>query len=235
MKEYSAPYFPVLWLDEFLKLVKRIRVDKVDRKWIAGNNICSETNASKVVTGLKFLKLIDEQGYSIPNNLNPLKLQGEPYKEALQKIVKEAYTDLLAKVDITQAYPTDVLNYFISKHQYSKPSAQSALVLFLHLASRAGLELSNELTKRKTSQIPSNKETPIKISSRRPRNPKNTQNFGIDSFTTAPGGETPSSAKILISVRGKGLNHSQEVNSLEELETTLEILKKIIELNLKKE
>lgn len=234
MKDFKAPYFPIIWLDEFLKLIKRVRVDKVNRKWIASNKICSEGNASKVVTGLKFLKLIDNEGNVIAANLNLLKLEGEPYKVALQKIIKDAYKDLLSKIDITKAYPVDLLNYFISTFHYSKPPAQAALALFLHLASLAGLQLSNELSKRKTTSEPSENGTPT-ATSRRPRKPRGIQKAQTESMLEQAITEAASGTKIVISVKGKGLAHHQEINSTDEIKTALEIIGKLIELNLKKE
>ena len=234
MKEFNAPYFPIIWLDEFLKLIKRVRIDRVDRKWIASNNICGEANASKVVTGLKFLKLIDTEGKVIDANLNLLKLEGEPYKAAFQKIIKEAYKDLLNKVDISKAYPVDLLNYFISTFHYSKPSAKAALALFLHLASLAGLPLSNELSKRKTTPEPNENRSPA-TTSRRPRKPRGIQKAQTESMLEQATAESPLGAKIVISVKGKGLVHHQEINSSDEIKTALEIVGKLIELNLKKE
>jgi hypothetical protein len=232
MKEFNAPYFPIVWLDEFLQLIKRVRVDKIDRKWIATNKICSEANASKVVTGLKFLKLIDAEGNVIAANLNQLKLEGEPYKAALQKIIKEAYTDLLSKVDITKAYPVDLLNYFISTFHYSKPPAQAALALFLHLASQAGLQLSNELSKRKP--VPEQNENgTLIVTSRRPRMPRMAQKSLEKGVIGHVALEAPAESNILISVRGKGISHQQEITSIAEIRGALEVIEKLIELNLK--
>lgn len=232
MKEYNAPYFPIVWLDEFLKLLKRVRVEKIDRKWVASNGICSETNASKVVTGLKFLRLIDKDGNVIEDNLNPLRLEGEPYKNALQKTIKEAYTDLLSKIDIDKAYPVDVLNYFISTYQYSKSQAQAALAFFSHLASQADLEISEELKKRKSSGKSSGEEKPR--SARRPRKRiADHRKAAEKSPYEVPG--AVSGDKIVLSIRGKGLSHSQEINSINEIDDSLSIVKNLIKLKLKKE
>lgn len=234
MKKYNAPYFPIVWLDDFLKLVKRVRVAIIDRKWIGANNICSETNASKVVSGLKFLKLIDDEGKVIESNMNPLKLEGEPYKKALQKVVKEAYADLLGKVDITKVYPNDVLNYFISTHQYSKPQAQAALSLFLHIATQAGLQVSDELSKRKSSSESREEDKSKKTSSRRIRKPRSTE-IPSPEKEFMPSLKDIDGKKIIVSVRGKGINHQQEINSVVEIKIALEIISKLIELNLQKE
>lgn len=230
MKDFNAPYFPIIWLDEFLKLIKRVRIDKVDRKWIANNNLCGESNASKVVTGLKFLKLIDVEGNAVAANINQLKLEGDPYKIALQKIAKDAYKDLLSTVDITKAYPVDVLNYFISTYQYSKQQAQGALALFLHLAKQAELQLSNDLSKRKTTSETSKKSVPA-TDSRKPRKSRSTQKSPEEDTNATS--EFPRGSNIVISVKGKGLSHQQEISSFAEIKGTLEILGKLIEIHLK--
>jgi len=235
MKEYNAPYFPIIWLDDFLKLLKRVRVEKIDRKWVANNSICSETNASKVVTGLKFLRLINNDGNVIEDNLNPLRLEGEPYKTALQKTIKEAYTDLLSKIDIPKAHPVDVLNYFISTYQYSKSQAQAALAFFLHLASQADLEISEELKKRKSAGKSGEGEK--YKSTRRPRKRRTDQRKTTEK-TSEDSYEIPGAAyenRIILSIKGKGLSHSQEINSANEIEASLSIVKNLIKLKLKKE
>jgi len=232
MKTYKAPYFPVGWLEAFLKLIKRIRVEKIDSKWIISNNIGKAGNESRVVLGLKFLQLIDDEGNVNTEKMTSLKLEGDSYKTALQKIVKEAYSDLLSKVDVSKAYPTDILNYFITTYGYSKPPAQSASLLFLYLASQAGIELSEDLKRKNNTSL--EKDSTQQTSIRRPRKTRTIQKSN-ESLSSEISPNLGAGEKIIISIRGKGLSFNQEINILEEVDGTLDVIKKLIEMNLKKD
>lgn len=225
----KPPYFAPGWLDSFFDLARRVRLEKVDRHLFARYQICSAANGSKMVSGLKFLKLIDENGNIIQENLKGLKLEGESSKEEFKRIVSEAYSDLASQVDLLNAKKEDLINYFIGHLNYSPLQAQLATRMFLYLARKSGMELSEELNKSTKS---SKKGRPIGFKSKNMRyeqpinKSKATKNLEVSSIQ---GGDI-----ISIHVMGKGITLDLNINSIEEIKPNLEIISQILTLNLKK-
>lgn len=144
-KEIKAPYMSKGWMVKFLSLVKRVRLTKINSKVIAQHNITTAPNAARMVSGLRFLNIIDAEGNVVNENFNKLRLEGAEYKNALKEMIEKAYSELINTVEIDKAMEEDILNYFIGKYGYSTPQAKQATVLFSYLCGQAEIPISPEL------------------------------------------------------------------------------------------
>ena len=233
MVNMKPPYIAIGWIESFFNLVKRVKLDVVDRHIIAQYNVAPLGNASKVVSALKFLNVIDSKGKVIEDNLISLKLEGEQKKEGFKNIIVKAYENLINKIDLSQAKLEDLANYFISSYGYSSLQANGSTRLFLHLARKAGLNLSEELV---NSSQPSKKGRPIG-SKNETENKKNKQSekHGVyephkKNFETTLHHDGNS---ISILVRGKELSLDLTLNTPKDIEPNLNIISQILKLNLK--
>lgn len=164
--KYKPAFGPVKGYDDFFKLLERIRVDKVDVKFLQTEKIASG-NERKIVNGLKFLDLIDENGNS-KENMKSLYLKGEDFAKSLGKAVRDAYSVLVEKVDIQKATTNDIVNSLQRDYGMAPSTANQGACVFLFLANKAGLPLSLSLAEESTGL----QEKPKKIVERPPKTSK---------------------------------------------------------------
>jgi len=141
--KYKAPYIPVVWLEKFFDLNQRQKIDKIDAEFV-GLNIMGSGHESKIISALRFLGLIDDNGNATPK-LASLRVVGEDFKKNLKPIVIEAYHDLTSTIVLDVAKPENLINFFVQRYDYSQASAKSALRLFVWLASQTDIPLSQEV------------------------------------------------------------------------------------------
>jgi hypothetical protein len=142
----KPPFGSVPWYSDFLKLAKRIKVDKVDVQYLRTHEISSKGNESKVVNGLKFLGLINEDG-TATEKMKSLGFEGEEFQKNLENIIREAYAVLLDKVkDLEKAKPQDIINCLKGDYYQMAPTtAQTGAQVFVFLAQKAEIPLSQEI------------------------------------------------------------------------------------------
>lgn len=142
----KPPFGSVPWYSDFLKLAKRIKVDKVDVQFLRTHEISSEGNESKVVNGLKFLGLINEDG-TATEKMKILGFGGEEFQKNLENIIREAYTVLFDTVkDLEKAKPQDIINCFKGDYYQMAPTtAKTGAQVFVFLAQKAEIPLSQEI------------------------------------------------------------------------------------------
>jgi hypothetical protein len=228
MVKINPPYFAPGWLESFFDLVRRVRLEKVDRHLFERYKICSAANGSKVVSGLKFLKLIDENGKVMEENLKGLKLEGESNKNELKRIVSEAYSELMSEVDLSIAKNEDLMNYFIEHFNYSPLQAKLASRMFLYLTRKAGIELSKELSKpagESKKGRPLGSKTKNENSQFSIKQNKVTKKVEVPSFENSHG--------ISIHIRGKGVTLDLIIKEKAEIKPNLDIISQILLLNLR--
>lgn len=152
-KKRKPPYGAVKWYEDFFNLLERVQIDKVDASLLETNTIASGKNVYSVINGLKFLDLIDEEG-NATEKMHSLRVVGEEYEKNFHKIINEAYASLISKVEMEKALADDVINRFIRDHNMPRSTAKQATRVFVFLAQKAGISLSEQISKLRVSERP---------------------------------------------------------------------------------
>lgn len=172
-EKLKPPYGAVMSYSDFFDLCERLKIERVDVQFLRTHNISSEKNEYKVVLGLRFLGLLNEDG-TVTERMQDLSVEGEPFKKALNTIVREAYGDLFETVkDLQKAKPEDIVNCLRGdSYQMSPIMARQGAKVFVFLAQKAGISLSQEIindlavsTERKKSEREENEAKPKKVTS----------------------------------------------------------------------
>jgi len=128
----------------FAKLQKR-RMEKVDGPFLVELEIASKGNEPKVINGLKFLGLIREDG-SATEKMETLNVEGEPFRKALETIIRDAYSKLFKNIkNIETADAVDFRNCFKVDYSMAPQLAAEATRIFIYLAKSSGIQLSQNL------------------------------------------------------------------------------------------
>lgn len=145
------------WYSSFFDKLERVKVDNVDKKFITDNKIAPENNATSVISGLKFLNLIKEDG-SATDKIKSLDIVGPDYQKNLEIIVHEAYSILFNKIKkLNQSQFEDILNCFKLDYNMAPSTAQQATSIFIGIAQRAGIKLSEQILERSKPVVERNK------------------------------------------------------------------------------
>jgi len=134
----------VVWYDNFLSLLTRREIDKVDVEFLKNNNVVPKGNEYKVVLGLRFLGLTNEDG-TATEAIRSLKVVGEEYQKNLEKVVRDAYSLLISKVPPETAKADDVINFFVHDYKMGLSIAKQAARVFVFFARKAGMNVSESL------------------------------------------------------------------------------------------
>lgn len=129
------------WLERFLAVIQRQNPSVIDAAFLSQ---VAPSNEGKLLSQLKFLGIIDEQGK--PTDILPkLNMVGEAQNDAFRQIITSSYGDLLAEVKIDRAEPDDIVNFFIRKYAFTRDKAINASKFVLYLAEKASLHFSRQL------------------------------------------------------------------------------------------
>jgi hypothetical protein len=143
----GPPFGAIKSYSDFLKLARRIKIDKVDVQYLRTHEISSKGNESKVVNGLKFLGLIDKDCIATEKMIG-LNLEGEEFQDHFEKVLREAYADLFDTVkDLEKAKPQDIVNCLKGDYKMAPTTAKKGAQVFVFLAQKAGIKLSEEIAK----------------------------------------------------------------------------------------
>ena len=184
-KQAQPPYGSVKWYDDFFKLLERITIDKVNASFLKANKIASG-NEYKLITGLKFLGLIDKDGKA-KERMSGLRVVGEEFTKNFEKMVREAYPVLLKRItSLEKAEPQDVINCLITDYKMARSTATMGAKIFVFLAQKAEIPISESLAKLRTPEL----EVTRKRAKRKKREPKKTEVFGekAEAASVAPEG-----------------------------------------------
>jgi hypothetical protein len=131
------PYGPAKGLDETLRLLERIKGERVDTALLRQNGI-APYNEYKVVNALKFLGLVGEDG-TLTDKGKLLRLRGPAYQQHLKRVVQSAYSELFEHVSIGSATRDDIHNFFVANRGLSPEMARKATRFFLELCELADI------------------------------------------------------------------------------------------------
>jgi len=140
----KAPYIPIFWIERFLDLNRRQIINFVDAEFARLNISVGAGNESRMISALRFLGLIDGSGRATPK-LASLRVSGDHFKQNLQKVVREAYTDLVSTIVIEAVRPEILISFFSQRYGYSYSIARQAARLFIGLCLQAGMPISEAL------------------------------------------------------------------------------------------
>jgi len=130
---------------EALAIFQRINAKHIDRDFIVGNGLATAPNSHRIINLYKWLGIIDEEG-NVPENISAkLRLLGEERDEFIKKLILESYGDLFQTINIERAKFQEVVNFFITKYNFSSSSAILATNLFSGLCEEYKIEISDEL------------------------------------------------------------------------------------------
>jgi hypothetical protein len=140
------------WYDRLFDLLASRSIDLVDLDFIKVNIVSDPSNARRFKGGLLFLGLIKDDG--TPTDIfQKLKLKGDEFSQNLKKVLETAYAPVFQKVHLENVVRNNLVNFFIEKYELSGSAANGAVDVFVHLASKANIPLSDELkTETSTAQ-----------------------------------------------------------------------------------
>lgn len=146
VERLKPPYGALKPYSDFFDLCERLKIEKVDIQFLKSHEISSESNEYKVVLGLRFLGLIQEDG-TVTEKMKSLNVEGEQFQNALNRIVREAYSCLFEEIkDFQKAKPQDIVNFLRGDlYSMSPLMAKEGAKIFVFLAQKAGILLSQEI------------------------------------------------------------------------------------------
>lgn len=153
----KAPYLPKGWMENFFQIIKRVRLTKFDTNTVKQYNLTAAGNEAKLVTALRFLKIIDDEGEIDQEKLTPLKMEGESFKNALDLIIHVAYAEVFQTLDLNNANSTDLRNFFTGRYGYSQQQTAAAATLFSYLCELAGIKISEDILSLNQNKIKEHK------------------------------------------------------------------------------
>jgi hypothetical protein len=136
VKGRLAPYVPVATLHSFLERIRWVTTPKkVDKKLLDEYGI-PEPNKSALLSALKFLGLIEDNG--TPTSLfRKLQSSGDEFRSNLEEVVRKSYADLFVRFDVLKGDREKICNYFATN--YSPATAKKATILFIDLCKEVGV------------------------------------------------------------------------------------------------
>jgi len=140
----------------------------------------AEGNASRTLQALRFLNLIDEEGYHTPNFRLLGNAPSDEYPEVLGQILKDSYKNVFMVLDPATASDDRLQNAF--RYYQPKAQRQRMISLFKGLCREAGLMQSSSEPIKRTRNAISNKSVTSAVNSRKqlvtehltPQNPPET-------------------------------------------------------------
>lgn len=216
MKRIKPPYAHVIWLAKALDIFGKVKLRKIDKEDIRNYGITSPGNESKIISTLKFLGIINEKNEVNLPRYNAFSYSGDKRKEEISKIVRESYKEIFDDIPNIEEVDYDTLrNYFISKFGFSGILADSSVKAFIFLCEQAGINLSDELKKKK---IPSEKKSRVlkKEHSSYKKQRKMEEHLGISEYD-----------RVILLTKGS-IRTEFPINSLEDWEDAKESLNKKI-------
>lgn len=113
---------------------------KVDAALLVDYGV-SQGNVFALLSALKFLNLIDDNGEPT-SDFSSLQTMGEEFQGNLEQIIRKAYAELFSRFDLTKDSKEHIRNYFA--RNYSASQAGKATTLFYGLCSKAGIPTIGE-------------------------------------------------------------------------------------------
>jgi len=135
----KAPYISAAALSQFFDHIRYVSTPKKVDAGLLRDYGVSEGNVFALMSALKFLGLIDNQGSPTPA-YNSLQVMGEEFVSNLREVVNTAYADLFARLDVSRDSREHIRNYFA--RNYGASQSNKATILFLDLCKEAGIPVA---------------------------------------------------------------------------------------------
>lgn len=139
-----------VWMDRLFDAVRDLNPSQISREFVAAN-VVGSGHQGKVLIALRFFGLIDESG-NVTSRLRALRVVGPEFTTNLAIVVQQAYSELLSTIAIKSASSNRLINFLMQKYSMSQSQAGSAARFLIHMASLAGMELSEELSSHQASK-----------------------------------------------------------------------------------
>ena len=136
-----APYVPAATLRSFLEHIRWVTTPKKVDKRLLDDYAIPKPNKSALLSALKFLDLIENDGIPTPA-FRHLQSSGDEFRSNLEQVVRKAYADLFIHLDALGSDRERIRNYFATN--YSPATAKKATILFIDLCKEAGLPTGEE-------------------------------------------------------------------------------------------
>ena len=137
----KAPYISAAALSQFFDHIRYVSTPKKVDAGLLRDYGVSEGNVFALMSALKFLGVIDNEGSPTPA-YNSLQVMGEEFISNLQEVVNTAYADLFARLDVSRDSREHIRNYF--SRNYGASQSNKATILFLDLCREAGIPVASE-------------------------------------------------------------------------------------------
>lgn len=137
----KAPYVSAAALSQFFDHIRYVSTPKKVDAGLLRDYGVSEGNVFALMSTLKFLGLIDNEGSPTPA-YNSLQVMGEEFVSNLREVVNTAYADLFARLDVSRDSREHIRNYFA--RNYGASQSNKATILFLDLCKEAGIPVVGE-------------------------------------------------------------------------------------------
>jgi hypothetical protein len=214
----KAPYISIKALMDFLDHIRYVSTPKKVDAGLLEDYGVSKGNIFALLSALKFLGLVDDQGSPTPA-FSTLQTMGEEFQGNLHEVIQNAYGDLFARLDVNRDSREHIRNYFA--RNFSVSQSERATSLFLDLCREAGIPVATEsrggkaesverarVTKPATKQMRQPVQPPLLLSEGQP------SVGSVDSKTIQ--GTLPSLSGMSIRIDSKDLvsMNSQQIQAL---------------------
>jgi len=125
----------------FLDHIKYVSAPKVVDAGLLQDYGISKGTVFHLLSGLKFLGLVDENSKPTPA-FSSLQTMGDEFQRNLREIIENAYSDLFARLDVSRDGREHIRNYFA--RNYSVSQSERSTSLFLDLCREAGIAIAKE-------------------------------------------------------------------------------------------
>jgi hypothetical protein len=220
----NAPYIPKGWMQNFFQLIKRVRLQNMNRTIAKQYALTAPGNESKLVASLRFLKIIDNDGLIDDNKINSLKMEGQQFKSALDKIIRDAYAEVFQTLDVERATRSDLKNFFTGKYNFSQIQSNGAIVLFAFLCELADIKISPEIADMNKQKIRFGSERKTEKKSSPPKN-EGFSSTTMPSHHNQPFTAVPEEDSYVVIVRGKDFSLNRTLKNKEDMELLIQTLK----------
>lgn len=146
-EQKRPPYGNVKWYNEFFNLLGKIKVEKVDEELLTKYDVVPSSNVYKLVSGLEFLGLINEEGKATEKMESLNLVNKEDFQRSLERIVRDAYAIIFEKVNLEQITKDDLLRIFKKEYNMKETTAEEAVRIFVFLCQKAGIGLPQSIVK----------------------------------------------------------------------------------------
>ena len=215
----KAPYLAKGWLENFFQLIKRVRLTNLNGGVVKQYNLTAPGNESKLVSALRFLKVLDEEGKVDEEKIRSLRMEGDQFKTTLQQILREAYSDVFQNLDVEKATASDLRNFFIGSYDFSGMQATAAAVIFSYLCEKAGILVSADIVAFNKQKTRASMDREIEPRAKTPKSTNKEDSSMI--VASGPIGDND----YHVSFRGRGLVFNTTLKNKKELDTFIETMK----------